>query len=175
LDDLSIGRMSDGSWALNVSTIGAANVAKSTGDPSTLKINEWLADGTTPFADDFVELYNPDGLPVNLAGLYLTDKPGPQPQKYLIPALSFVNASGFVVFTADDNTANGPDHVNFKLAHNNGLIGLASSSKAIDRVIYGPQRTNISMGRNPDGASTLTFFSPPNPGLSGPFCGRMSQ
>ncbi|HEV8292887.1 MAG TPA: lamin tail domain-containing protein, partial [Tepidisphaeraceae bacterium] len=132
----------------------------------TLKINEWLADGTTPFADDFVELFNPDGLPVNLAGLYLTDKPGPQPQKYLIPALSFVNAGGFVVFTADDNTASGPDHVNFKLAHNNGLIGLASSSNPIDRVLYSPQRTNISMGRNPDGASTMAFFSPANPGLT---------
>ena len=54
-------------------TIGAANVAKPTGDPSTMKINEWLADGTTPFADDFVELFNPDALPVNLAGLPASD------------------------------------------------------------------------------------------------------
>jgi hypothetical protein len=166
LDDLSIGRMSDGSWQLNTPTIGAANVAKRTGDPSTLKINEWLADGTTPFADDFVELYNPDPLPVNLGGLYLSDKPGPQPQKYQIPALSFVNGGGFVVFTADDNTQNGPDHVNFKLGHNNGLIGIATATTPIDRITYGPQRTNISMGRNPDGASTMAFFSPANPGLT---------
>jgi hypothetical protein len=166
LDDLSIGRMGDGSWQLNQPTFGAANVAKRTGDPSTLKINEWLTDGTTPFADDFVELYNPDGLPVNLAGLYLTDKPGPQPLKYQIPALSFVNGGGFVVFTADDNTGAGPDHVNFKLAHNNGLIGIATATKPIDRVLYGPQRTNISMGRNPDGASSMAFFSPANPGLT---------
>src|SRR5205823_12088321 len=54
----------------------------------------------------------------------------------------------------------------FKLAHNNGLIGLGTASKSIDRVIYGPQRTNISMGRNPDGASTMAFFSPANPGLT---------
>jgi hypothetical protein len=166
LDDLSIGRMADGSWKLNVPTIGAANVAKLTGDPATLKINEWLTDGTQPLSNDFIELYNPDTLPVNLAGLYLTDKPNPQPQKHQIPALSFVGAGGFTVYTADDDVQQGADHTNFKLAHLNGMIGLSSVDGKIDKVLYGPQRTNVSQGRNPDGASTMAFFSPPSPGLT---------
>src|SRR5262249_48944452 len=59
LPDLSIGRGSAGTWRLCQPTFGAANLAARTGDPRTLKINEWLAHGITPIADDFIELFNP--------------------------------------------------------------------------------------------------------------------
>ena len=37
---------------------------------------------------DFVEIYNPDPLPIAVGGFYLSDKPIGQPDKSLIPALS---------------------------------------------------------------------------------------
>ncbi len=74
--NLSIGRIGhDGTWTLTQPTFGAANVAARTGDPATLKINEWLASEQVRTADDFIELYNPDPLPVPLSGLYLTNDP----------------------------------------------------------------------------------------------------
>jgi len=53
--------------------VEAELVAARTGDARTLKINEWLANGVTPFPDDFIELFNPDPLPVALGDLFLTE------------------------------------------------------------------------------------------------------
>ena len=55
-------------------SIGGVNQAAPLGDRTRLRINEWLALGTTPFDTDFVELYNPDSLPVALGGLYMSDE-----------------------------------------------------------------------------------------------------
>src|SRR5205823_11206823 len=73
ITDLSIGRLADGAWGLTVPTFGAANLAAPLGNPMRLRINEWLALEQTPFANDFVELYNGDSLPVSPGGLYLSD------------------------------------------------------------------------------------------------------
>ena len=54
------------------------------GVPDALKINEWLANGTVLFADDFIELYNPDLLPVDLSGMFLSDNPIAQPDRELV-------------------------------------------------------------------------------------------
>src|SRR5262249_13806308 len=75
LPDLSIGRGAGGDWTLTSPTFGSANTAQALGNPRTLKINEWLAIGQSPNPDDFIELYNPDALPVALGGLHLTDQP----------------------------------------------------------------------------------------------------
>src|SRR5439155_17773937 len=103
LPDLSIGRMPDGSWRLCQPTFGAANIATRTGDPRTLKINEWLANGLSPYPDDFIELFNPDPLPVALGDLFLTDNPVGAPREHDIAPLTFIPAGGFLVFTADGN------------------------------------------------------------------------
>ena len=110
LDNLSVGRLADGAWALNQPTFGAANQAARTGDAATLKINEWNTDGVAPFADDFVELYNPDALPIDLGGYYLSDKPIPDPTKHDVPALTFVpgnttGTGGYRTFIADDDAS----------------------------------------------------------------------
>ncbi|MDB5304598.1 MAG: hypothetical protein JWM97_2147, partial [Phycisphaerales bacterium] len=75
LTDFSVSRMADGSWRLSSPTIGTANALISMGDPSRARINEWLTHGVAPFNDDFIELYNPDTLPVDIGGTYLTDQP----------------------------------------------------------------------------------------------------
>jgi hypothetical protein len=167
--DLSIGRLAAGRWGLTRPTFGTNNVAQRTGDSSTLKINEWLADGVSPYADDFIELFNPDPLPVSLGGLFLTDNPIGAPNLHEIAPLSFIPGGGLVVFIADGETDKGPEHVNFQLSPEQGMIGLSSADLAlIDCIVYGPQATDISQGRQPNGASTLAFFDVPTPGSPNP-------
>jgi hypothetical protein len=168
LPDLSVGRTGrDGQWRLTVPTFGWANMAEPLGDPRTLKLNEWLADGLVLFKDDFIELYNPHPSPVYLSDLYLTDDPIAQPQKSRLGPLSFIAGEGFAVFIADES--NEPGHVDFKLSPDGEMIALVDAGlNEIDKVIYGPQTTDVSYGRAPDGAKSLAFFDLPTPGVANP-------
>ena len=87
LADHSIGRLAGGAWGLTEPTLGAANVTHALGDPAKLKINEWLAAEDVTFADDYVEIYNADPLPVDMGGMYLTDNPAEFAHLYeILPA-----------------------------------------------------------------------------------------
>jgi hypothetical protein len=169
--DLSIGRTGyDGRWRLTAPTFGQANTAQPLGDPSTLKINEWLADGLVLFEDDFIELFNPHPAPVDASSLYLTDNPVTQPHKYPLGPLNFIAGGGFAVFRADDGSRAG--HVDFRLSADGEIIGLFDAElHAIDKVLYGPQTTDVSQGRAPDGTDRLEFFTLPTPGLANPSSG----
>ncbi|MBN2476320.1 MAG: lamin tail domain-containing protein [Pirellulales bacterium] len=171
LADLSIGRIGHrAEWALCQPTLGTANVAQRTGNPATLKINEWFANGDVRLADDFLELYNADPLPVPLAGLYLSDRPYGQPDMHEIAPLSFVAGSGYAVFVADSDTAAGANHVGFKLSSGQELLGLFDAQlKQIDKIVYYPQTTDVAEGRAPDGAESYAFSRLPTPGVSNPF------
>ena len=172
LADRSIGRMPDGTWTLNTPTFGTANVALSVGDVRMLKVNEWLANAVAVFPTDFVEIYNPDALPVNLGGLYLSDEPAGNPTRHQILPLSFVAAGGHVVFRADGEAAEGANHLGFKLSASLGTIGLFGADLSlIDCVYYEPQYTDLSEGRRPSGGSTISFLSTPTPGAANPGLG----
>jgi len=168
LADLSIGRTGrDGKWCLTMPTFGQPNIQQPLGNPDTLKINEWLANEEVLFIDDFIELYNPHTNPVDLSGMYLTDNPITQPGKHKIGPLNFIAGNGFAVFNADDS--NNPGHVNFRLSADQGMIGLFDAQlKEIDKVLYGPQTTDVSYGRAPDGANNFEFFALPTPGVANP-------
>ena len=164
LGDRSIGRINGGDWVLNQPTFGGANVAQSLGSTTTLKINEWLASGAVPNPDDFIELYNPDALPVPLGGLHLTDQPIGAPKRSPIAPLSFIAGGGYRVFLADGKSSPA-NHANFGLAVEQGEIGLMSADgSVIDCVIYAPQTPGYSSGRCPDGAFTQKTLSIPTPG-----------
>jgi len=173
--DSSIGRVDmDAHWALTQPTFGETNIARFMGSASTLKINEWLADGGRRFTEDFLELYNPNPLPVSLTGLFLTDDPvgflltdGPvgQPDKHELPPLSFVAGSGYAAFALDNNADAAANALPFKLSAEQELIGLYDPQKRkIDKVIYYSQTTDVSQGRSPDGAIGYQFFDLPTPG-----------
>jgi len=167
--DLSLGRRTDGNWTACKPTFGSANAPQPTGDPFSLRINEWLASGAPLAPDDFIELYNPEPAPMALGGLFLTDVPESLPTRHEIAALSFIPAGGFVAFKADGNTGSGPEHLNFKLSPEQGRIGLFASDLAlIDQVAYGPQSAGVSQGRTPDGADEFAFFVTPTPGMGNP-------
>lgn len=169
LTDYSVGRLATGSWGLCKPTFGAANAAQPATDGSALKINEWLASGAATAPDDFIELFNPDPAPAAMGGLYLSDEPIGLPAMHPITPLSFIAPSGWFAFKADGNTNSGPEHLNFRLAPEQGRIGLfAANLTQIDLVTYGPQTIGISQGRTPDGASALAFFTTPTPGAGNP-------
>jgi hypothetical protein len=166
--DLSIGRVGPGGqWQLTVPTFGQANVAYPRGPANTLKINEWLASGQVLFADDFIEIYNPHPDPVDLGGMSLTNNSVVQPSQAKIGPLTFVAGHGYAVFRADNSSV--PGHLSFRLSADQGVIGLFDGElNEVDKVLYGPQTTDVSEGRTPDGADPIEPLSLPTPGAANP-------
>ncbi len=161
----SVGRTGRGGrWGLTKPSFGAANVVAALGDVRDLRINEWFADGRVLLAEDFIEIYNRGKLPVDLSGLYLTDNPITQPKKSALGPLSFIDPDGYCAFMADDS--DDPGHLGFRLSPDRELLALFDPNLGeIDKVLYGPQTTDISQGRSPDGAVTYRFFDLPTPGI----------
>ncbi len=150
-------------------TFGAGNIALTLGSSATLKINEWLANNGPVFLDDFVELYNPDPLPVALGGLYLTDNPIGVPFKHRIAPLSFIAGYGYRAFIADGSPSAGANHVDFQLSQEGGELALlAVDGSEIDHITYGLQQPDISEGRSPNGAARIVFLSQPTPESGNP-------
>lgn len=167
----SLGRGPDGAWTLGPPTPGAPNVALPLGAPDALRLNEWLAQARFIADHDFVELYNASALPVALGGLWLSDAAG-SPARFTIPALSFVAGEGLVRFIADGDPGQGADHLGFKLSSEVGLIRLGTDDgRVLDVVNYDAQRTDLSEGRSPNGATVITTFLHPTPGGSNPGAG----
>lgn len=165
LPDLSIGRVGrDEEWRLTVPTLGTANVAYPNGNPDVIRINEWLAHGEV-LSNGFVEIYNPQPNPVDLEGISLTNDPATPLPQYKMGPLSFIPAQGYVVFWADQSTGSG--HLGFRLFPAGGTIALLNGDlREVDSVLYGPQTTDISQGRLPDGAGRFEFFRHPSPGTT---------
>jgi hypothetical protein len=168
--DLSIGRVGT-QWRLLASpTPGAANSAAATlGSPGTLRINEWMARPEADDEEDWFELYNSGGSPVQLTGLFLTDDVSIAGQtKFEIAPLSFVGPRDFVTFIADGKTSLGRDHVNFSLNRQGEALRLSYATlQVIDTIHFGPQERGVSEGRLPDGGSNIVRFAEtPTPGES---------
>ena len=158
LPDRTIGRAGN-SWQLLVApTPGQANAAPAAlGDPAAVRLNEWMAGGE---ANDWVEVFNPQSLPVDLGGLRLTDDPSLAGQSAsLLRPLSFVAAGGWVSWTADGEADQGPDHLAFKLSRLGETVRLYSSANAlVDSVDLLAQTSGVSEGRFPDGGPDLVRF-----------------
>lgn len=158
--DLSLGR-ADGVWQLLAApTPGALNSPPAAlGDPTTLRINEWLA-AAGPGEMEFFELFNPGVQPVDLSGLFVSDDLSiAGSTQFQIPPLSFIGAGDFTVFTADGHPSSGPDHVSFSLnAQGEALRLYSASAGVIDTVVFGAQVEGLAEGRSPDGADTFATF-----------------
>ena len=167
--DWSIGRDRDNNWTLNRPTHAAPNKAVVPGDPSLLKINEWLAISEIIHRSDYVELYNPLSTPVDMGGLYMTDNVIGFPDRYQLPPLSIIAAGGLALFIADGDPEEGADHIGFALSPRTEVIGLLDSDlNLIDMVRYAPQDADVSEGRAPNGADEFARFALPNPLIDNP-------
>ena len=164
--DLPLGRMgADGAWTLTQPTPGAANVKQQLGSPAAVRINEWFADGDVRYDVDWIELRNGDPLPVSLAGLVLTDNTVSNAGHTIAP-LSFVAGGGYVRLIADGKPSSGPAHLGFQLEAQQEEIALYSVGTRTDLVIFGPQVTDYSQGRDANG--NFAFYElPTRPFLNG--------
>jgi len=140
-----------------------------------LRINEILAsnDGSTSDEngefDDWFEIYNPNNESVDIAGYYLTDNlsnaklaqiPTGKPET-IIPPL------GFLVIWCDGTPDQGPLHVSFKLSGSGEQVGLYKANESVvDTFSFGPQNSDISFGRIPDGTNNWQLIQQPSPGQS---------
>jgi hypothetical protein len=156
-------------------TPGGTN--NSASPPLTVFINEWMADNTATVADpadggfeDWFELYNPGTNAVNVGGYFLTDVLTnkfkfeiPNNGHYVVPP------GGYLLVWADNeanqNSTNRTDlHANFALAAGGEAIGLfAADGTQIDAVSFGPQTSNWSEGRFPNGAAAVYAMPTPTP------------
>jgi hypothetical protein len=149
-------------WVLGIPTPETPNRPAELADPSSLKINEWLAD-PRPGDEDWLEIYNSDSSrPASLQGLTIATDQG----AFRIQSLTFIPAGGFLRLFADESS--GPAHLGLKLPASAGFISLrAESGFDLDRVDYDRQAEGVSMGRTPDGGPAISSFpGRATPGLS---------
>jgi len=162
----SIGRV-DSTWVL-LSEPTPAEVRASPaalGAPSRACINEWLAAGGVGVGD-WLELYNPDPLPVDLGGWVLSDDPSLL--GYLHPPLApltLVPGNGFLVLRAGGDRGVDSDSLGFRLSAWGETVRLLDLQRVpIDSVAFGPQSEGVSEGRYRDGGSLVLAF----PGVASP-------
>jgi hypothetical protein len=163
--DLSIGLISDGSWALLSSPTPAEtnSTAALLGTLDSLSINEWLANAPLG-QEDFVELHNSSNSPVALHLLRLTDDLSSAGfSQFAFPALNYLEAGGFLTLFADGRS--GPGHLPFNLHALGETLRLyhSSATTILDEVSWGVSEEGVSSGRLPDGSTNyapLNFQSP---------------
>ncbi len=139
-----------------------------------LFINEFLAinDACCPDEygeyDDWVEIYNENDVPVNIGGMYFSDKLD-DPDPYRIPntdsSLTTIPAAGFLVLWCDRDTEQGSLHLNLKLSGNGESVVLIDKdgTTVIDSYTFGAQTTDVSMGLS---GSDWIYFENPTPGIT---------
>ena len=118
--------------------------------------------------DDWIELYNAGTENVNLAGFTITNNIQ-NPTLFTfpnVPSQLGIPAGGFKIIWADQNTIQGPDHLNFTLNPNGGFLGLfgPEGDVLIDAVEYPGTDSVTNYGRFPDGGNDWQSIYFPTPG-----------
>ena len=179
LGDRSIGYFPDGSGGKRqtffFATPGRTNDFSPA--PAALWINEWMASNTNAVVDpadghhdDWFELFNAGNVAVDLTGYSVATNLTTVSARWSFPAGTVIPANGYLLVWADDdlnqNSTNSPDrHAPFKLPKTGAVLGLfAPNGALLDSVTFGAQVSDVSEGRTPDGASTISALSIPSPG-----------
>jgi hypothetical protein len=141
--------------------------------PSPLVLNEVLASNQRTNRDeggefaDWVEVLNRSANPVSLEGHFLSDDPH-KPLRWAFPE-GVLAPGGRLLVWCDHDVFQGPYHTGFQLDQEGEAIGLYELRdgivRALDFISFGPQESDRSIGRSPDGAARLTPLPCPTPGL----------
>ena len=131
----------------------------------SIVINEIMASNTKSLADpqgdyeDWLELHNLTDSPVNLTGMYLTDKTD-NPKKWAFPENTTIPAHGYLlVWLDEDGKVETGLHANFKLSRNGETVMLVDTdtrgNQVLDTVTLGKQEKDVALGRWPNGRGKL--------------------
>jgi len=207
VDSLTYGDAT-GAWIPSPGTNNSAGLSKEGGDtwvvyefgkdpaPSpgvpnnlpTLYINEFCSSNDTLWADehgeyeDYIEIYNPNSEPIDIAGWYITDDLT-DGQVWQIPEgndSTIIAAEGFLLLVADKSPDQGVLHIKIKLSGDGEAIGLSRDGyNYVDSLTYGDAAgawipspgTDNSAGLSTDGGDTWVVFlfegnPKPTPGYS---------
>jgi hypothetical protein len=109
--------------------------------------------------EDWIELFNTTGAPLNLQGLYLTDDPANH-LKWALPSY-IIPANGFAVVWADEDPgSSGELHANFKLSSGGEFVLLCNANGTVlDSIAFGILATDNSYGRCPNGYGSWINYS----------------
>jgi hypothetical protein len=103
-----------------------------------------------------------------MGGLFLTDDLT-NTTKWSFPDTA-VSPDGFLLVWCDNDEEDGTLHAGFRLSGDGEEIGLfgrvTAGNQEIDSYVFGPQSSDVSEGRETDGAQTWVFFPEPTPGSS---------
>jgi hypothetical protein len=140
-------------------------------------VNEIMASNRQTLADpqgeydDWIELYNEASLAVDVGGCFLTDDLS-VPTKWQIPttnpAATTIAGHGYLLIWADGQVTDAGLHAGFRLSAKGEQVGLfaADGVTLIDGFSFGPQQTDVSYGRVPDGGPELRAIASPTPGAA---------
>ena len=149
-----------------------AEIASAGGAPELL-INELLADNrsfgvTGGGYPDWVELYNPLAVPINLSGMGLSDSPD-SPHRFVFPVGSVIAAGSYAVFECDPDRPTSATNTGFGLKASGDALYLHDArvhgGALLDGIVFGLQAPNLALGRNPL-AHTVWTPAEPTPGTA---------
>lgn len=110
--------------------------------------------------DDWIELYNLSASPQDLTGCYLSDKNSHR-TKWQFPAGTSIQANGYLVIWADNDTTQYGLHANFKLSSSGEKVVLSyPDSTKIDEVEFPAQNLELSYSRVPNGTGPFRWQVP---------------
>lgn len=159
----------------NMLQIAATGQCSDTGLP-TLFINELMSSNSSTITDpngefdDWIEIYNPNDVDVDLAGWFITDDLANLTKYQFDPEGNdaVVPANGWLIIWADNQSAQGNLHTNFALSASGEAAALVGPDgvTVLDQIEFGPLGADISYGRETDGGLPWVQFTSPTPGAS---------
>ncbi len=114
--------------------------------------------------DDWIELYNASDEDVDISNYSITNNIQ-DPLRFVFPSVSSqmtIPAGGYKLIWADQNTVQGPLHINFTLNAGGGFLGLFGSDGEtfVDGLEYPALDSLTNYGRFPDGENWQNIYFP---------------
>jgi hypothetical protein len=161
---------SPSNWRASTAQNGTPGQANSIAPPPVVLLNELAAENLTSVENsgtypDWVELFNPAGTPVNLAGWSLSDDGNTR--KFVFPNGITLPAAGYLVVWFDSVTNTTPGlHAGFSLGRNGDSVFLYDpGTNRVDAISFGPQVADYTVGRR-SGSWGLTIPTPNAPNIA---------
>ncbi len=144
----------DGEWVLGSPTPLEPNRREQIGEPSSLIINEWMAN-PKPGSDDWIEVFNTNSQQaVSLNEVYFTSGE----RVFRISSPAFLGPRSYLRLWADEGI--GPNHLDFKLkADGDSVAIVGTGGQELSQIGFGPQNEGVSQGRFPNGSSSIVTFT----------------